>query len=63
MSIEVVVEGRERPDAGHHHRHRMRVSAEPVEEPVHLLVHHGVPGDAIVEVGLLGSRRQFAVQQ
>ena len=63
MSVEVVIEGRQRADAGHHHRHRMRVAAEPVEEPRHLLVHHRVAGDAVVEIGLLRSGRQFAVEQ
>ena len=63
MSVEFVIEGGERADAGHHHRHRMRVAAETVEETVHLVVHHGVAGDAIVEVGLLRRGRQLAIQQ
>ena len=41
----------------------MRVATETVEETVHLVVHHGVAGDAIVEVGLLRGGRQFAVQE
>ena len=60
---EVVIEGRQRADAADHHRHRMRVAAEALEEPAHLLVHHGVAGDAVVEIGLLGRGRQFAVEQ
>ena len=60
---EVVIEGRQRADRAGHHRHRMRVAAEALEEPAHLLVHHGVARDAIVEIGLLRRRRQFAVEQ
>ena len=41
----------------------MRVAAEALEEPGHLLVHHGVARDAVVEVGLLRRGRQFAVEQ
>ena len=41
----------------------MRVAPEALEEPAHLLVHHGVARDAIVEVRLLGGGRQFAVEQ
>ena len=63
MSVEVVIEGRQRADAGHHDRHRMRVAAEALEEPRHLLVHHGVARDAIVEIGLLRGGRQLAVEQ
>ena len=59
----VVIEGRQRADAGHHDRHRMRVTAEAVEEPRHLLVDHGVAADAVVELGLLRGGRQLAVEQ
>ena len=59
----VVIEGRHRPDAAAHHRHRMRVAAEAGEEPRHLLVHHRVPGDAVFEVLLLLRRRQLAVEK
>ena len=59
----VVIEGRQRADAGHHDRHRMRVTAEAVEEPRHLLVDHGVAADAVVELRLLRGGRQLAVQQ
>ena len=59
----VVIEGRERADAAGHDRHRVRVAPEPLIEPAHLLVHHGVAGDAIVEIGLLRGGRQFAVEQ
>ena len=41
----------------------MRVAAEALEEPAHLLVHHRVVRDAVVEIGLLRRGRQFAVQQ
>ena len=59
----VVVEGRQRADARHHHRHRMRVAAEAVEEPRHLLVDHGVAADPVVEFRLLRRGRQLAVEQ
>ncbi len=59
----VVIEGRHRADRGDHHRHRMRVAAEALEEAGHLLVHHRVARHAIVEIGLLRGGRQFAVQQ
>ena len=41
----------------------MRVAAEAGEKARHLLMHHGVMHDAIVEVLLLCGRRQFAVEQ
>src|SRR5215510_3409462 len=41
----------------------MRVAPEALVEPAHLLVHHGVAGDTIVEVGLLRGGRQLAVEQ
>ena len=41
----------------------MRVAAEAGEEAAHLLVHHGVAGDAMVEIVLLRRGRQFAVEQ
>ena len=41
----------------------MRVAPEALEEAAHLLMHHGVARDAVVEVGLLRRGRQFAVQQ
>ena len=59
----VVIEGRQRADHAAHDRHRMRVAAEAGEEAAHLLVDHRVVGDAVVEVGLLRRRRQFAVEQ
>ena len=63
MSVEVVVEGRQRADAAGHDRHRMRVAPEALIEPAHLLVHHRVMGHAVVEVGLLRGGRQLAVEQ
>ena len=63
MSVEFVIEGGEGADARHHHRHRMSVTTETVEETVHLVVDHRVAGDAIVELGLLRRGRQFAVQE
>ena len=59
----VVIECRQRADAADHHRHRMRVAAEALEEPAHLLVHHRVMDHAIVEIRLLPGGRQFAVKQ
>ena len=59
----LVVEGRQRAHHAHQHRHRVRVAAEALEEPGHLLVHHGVALDRGVEVGLLLGVRQLAAQQ
>ena len=59
----VVIERRQRADRAGHHRHRMGVAAEALEEPAHLLVDHRVARHAIVEVGLLRRRRQFPVEQ
>src|SRR5215472_5713722 len=41
----------------------MGVTPETIEEPVHLLVNHGVARNAIVEVGFLRSGRQLAVEE
>ncbi len=49
----VVVEGGERADGADHDSHRMGVTTITGEELGHLLVHHGVVRDAIVEVLLL----------
>ncbi len=58
----VVVEGGEGANGTNHDSHGVRVAAEAGEEAAHLLMHHCVVRDAIVEVLLLGSSRQFAVQ-
>ena len=63
MSVEVVIEGRQRADAADHDRHRMRVAAEALIEPRHLLVDHGVAGDRAVEIRLLRRGRQLAIEQ
>jgi hypothetical protein len=42
----VVIEGRQRADASHHHGHRVRVAPEALEEPAHLLVRHRVMAHA-----------------
>ena len=63
MSVEFVIERRERSDAAGHHRHRVRIAPEPLIKPAHLLVHHGVAGDTIVEVGFLGGGGKLAVEQ
>ena len=59
----VVVEGRQRADHAAQDRHRVRVAAEPVVEAADLLVQHGVPRDALVELLELRRVRQLAVQQ
>ena len=59
----VVIERRQRADHADHDRHRMRVAAEAGVEPGHLLMHHGVLDDAVVERQVLLSRRQLAVEQ
>src|SRR5262245_52061227 len=41
----------------------MGVASKALIEPAHLLVHHGVMGDTIVEVGLLGGSGKLAVEQ
>ena len=41
----------------------MGVATEALEEPAHLLVHHRVAGHDVIELGLLGGGRQFAVEQ
>ena len=59
----VVIERRQRADRTDHHRHRMGVAPETLEEPAHLLVHHRVMDHAVDEIGFLGGGRQFAVEQ
>ncbi|MNK74348.1 hypothetical protein D3C87_938570 [compost metagenome] len=59
----VVIEGRESADRATHDGHRMCVATIAGEESAHLLMHHGVTRDAGVEILLLRSRRQFAVEQ
>ena len=41
----------------------MRIAAEAHEEPAHLVVHHGVARDPIIEIGLLAGGRQLAVEE
>ncbi len=59
----VVIEGGERADHAHHDRHGMRVTPEAGVEPGHLLMHHGVHGDAMGEILVLRFRRQLAIEQ
>ena len=59
----VVVEGRQRADRAAHDGHRVRVAAEARVEAGHLLVHHGVARDGVVEILELLLGRQLAVQQ
>ena len=59
----VVIEGRQRADHAAHDRHRMRVAAKALIEARHLLMHHRVARDAVVEIVLLLRRRQLAVEQ
>ena len=63
MSVEFVIEGRQRANDAAHHRHRVRVAAEAGEEARHLLMHHGVARHAIIEIVLLRLGRQLAVKQ
>ena len=63
MSVAVVVEGRQRADRAAHDGHRVRVAAEARVEAGHLLVHHGVARDGVVEILELALGRQLAVQQ
>ena len=49
----VVIERRQRADRADHHRHRMGVAAEALEEAAHLLVHHRVMDHAVDEIRLL----------
>ena len=63
MSVEFVVEGRQRADDAAHDRHRMGVAPEAGKEPAHLLMDHRVIGDAMVEIGLLRGCRQLAVEK
>src|SRR5215471_2154742 len=41
----------------------MGIASEPLEEPAHLLVDHGVTGHEIIEIMLLGGGRKFAIKQ
>ena len=59
----VVIEGGECADRRHHDGHRMGVAPKALEEPGHLLVHHGVVGHAIVKVLLLLCGRKLPVEQ
>ena len=59
----VVVEGRHRGDHRRHHRHRMGVVVEALEEAQQLLVDHRVAHDRVVERVELRLGRQIAVDQ
>ena len=59
----VMVEGRQAADQAGEHGHGVGVTAKPTQEKLHLLVHHGVVGDQVGEVGFLFGVRQLAVQQ
>ena len=59
----VVIEGGKRADHADHHRHRVGVATQPLDELVHLLVHHRVVGDVVLELPLLLGGRQVAVEQ
>jgi hypothetical protein len=54
----VVVEGGQGADHAAHDRHRVSVAVK-----VPLLVHHRVPADGVLEIRLLPSARQLAVQE
>ena len=59
----VVIEGCKRADRPYHHGHRVCVTAEAGEEPVHLLMDHSVVGDAVHELRILLLVRQLAVKK
>ena len=59
----VVIERRKRADTARHHRHRVRVTPKTLIKPTHLLVHHGVVRDAVVEVGFLRGGGKLSVKQ
>ena len=59
----VVIERRQGADHAAHHRHRVSIAAEAVEEGFQLLVNHGVVLHGADELGLLLGVRQFAVEQ
>ena len=58
-----VVEGGQRTEHAGHHRHRVRVVAEAVQEGAECLVHHRVVGDFVLELVELRGVRQLAVHQ
>ena len=59
----VVIERRQGADHTAHHRHRVGIAAEPAQEGLHLFVNHRVIGDVMLELFLVGSRRQVPVQK
>jgi hypothetical protein len=59
----VVIEGRQRADHAHHHRHRVRIAPEALVQAHQLLVHHGVMRDDVDEFVLLLAVGQLAVLQ
>jgi hypothetical protein len=59
----VVIEGGKGADHAHHDRHGMRVAAEPLIEPLQLLVDHRVAGDVVLELLLLRRRGKLSEQQ
>ena len=59
----VVIEGRHRTGHPAQHRHRMGIAAETPVKGGELLVDHGVIGDRPVEVFLLRSHRQLAIEE
>ena len=58
-----MIEGRQGADTAHHHRHRVRVAAEALKKPAHLLVYHRVMNHAVVKIFLLCGGRQFTVEE
>ena len=61
--VGVRIEGRERPDRGDQHPHRVGVVAEPLHEVLDVLVHERVDRDLVHPLVQLRSRRQLAVDQ
>ncbi len=59
----VVIEGRQRAHAAAHYSHGVGITAEAGEKAAHLLVHHRVVRDAMIEIILLRLGRQIAVEK
>ena len=58
-----MIERRQRAGDPAHHRHRVGIATERVEQTGDLLMNHGVAGDGSFEFVIFGLSRLFAVQQ
>ena len=63
ISVEVMVERRKRANTARHHRHRVSIAPESLIKTAHLLVHHGVPSNTVIEIGFLRSGRKLTIKQ